>query len=163
MKLYEISEKLIALQGKLERGELTQEQVADTLESLDMSFQDKVEGTIKMIKSFEAEAKAYKEASDEFKAKEKRAKQSAERLKNYLDTHLRAQEIEELKAGMFTISYRKNPPSVEILQEENLPRAYKRTKIVVEADKTKIKKALQDGEEVPGAKLITDKKTLKID
>lgn len=53
-----------------------------------------------------------------------------------------------------------NPPSVKINDEELIPDKFKKEKISITIDKTAIKKAIQDGEEVIGAELVVNKTLL---
>ena len=52
----------------------------------------------------------------------------------------------------FTV--KNNPPSVKINDEELIPEKFKKEKVTITVDKTAIKKAIQDGEEVLGAELV---------
>ncbi len=55
----------------------------------------------------------------------------------------------------FTV--KNNPPSVKINDEELIPDKFKKEKVSITIDKTAIKKAIQDGEEVIGAELVVGK------
>ena len=55
----------------------------------------------------------------------------------------------------FTV--KNNPPSVKINDEEMIPEKFKKEKVTISIDKTAIKKAIQDGEEVMGAELTVSK------
>jgi len=65
--------------------------------------------------------------------------------------------FEKIECPLFKLSIRKNPPSVEILDQLSLPPEFMRTpepKPPVPApDKAAIKAALQAGKDVPGARL----------
>lgn len=47
-----------------------------------------------------------------------------------------------------------NTDDGEILNLEEIPEEFKRTKVTVDADKTAIKKAIKAGTDVPGAEVI---------
>ena len=55
----------------------------------------------------------------------------------------------------FTV--KNNPPSVKINDEELIPDKFKKEKVSITIDKTAIKKAIQDGEDVIGAELVVGK------
>lgn len=65
-----------------------------------------------------------------------------------------------LKSLEFTnqkVTLKNNPPSVKINDEELIPDKFKKEKVSITIDKTAIKKAIQDGEEVIGAELVVGK------
>jgi len=64
----------------------------------------------------------------------------------------------EGRESSFTIT--KNPPSVEIANQEQIPGEY--LNYVASVDRTKVRADLEAGKEVPGAALVTNKTTLRI-
>ncbi len=58
------------------------------------------------------------------------------------------------RAGAFTLTRRKNPPRVEILNEDEIPQLYRKMELVEKIDKQGIAKALKDEFIVPGARLV---------
>jgi hypothetical protein len=50
------------------------------------------------------------------------------------------------------VAVRKSPPAVEVLDEEQIPDAFKR--VVQSLDKSLLRTALMTGEVVPGARLV---------
>lgn len=77
-------------------------------------------------------------------------------LKARIATHMQNAGIHKIEAndGTFTASFRKST-ATEIDDESQIPQAYIKQIITERIDKTAIKQAIQNGEEVPGAKLIT--------
>jgi len=55
------------------------------------------------------------------------------------------------------VTLKSNPPSVKINDEELIPDKFKKERVSITIDKTAIKKAIQDGEEVIGAELVVGK------
>lgn len=55
------------------------------------------------------------------------------------------------------VTLKSNPPVVKINDEELIPDKFKKEKVTISIDKTAIKKAIQDGEEVMGAELTVSK------
>lgn len=55
------------------------------------------------------------------------------------------------------VTLKNNPPSVKINDEELIPDKFKKEKVSITIDKTAIKEAIQDGEEVIGAELVVGK------
>lgn len=61
--------------------------------------------------------------------------------------------VKKIETSNGNISLRKTPESVELIDEEIIPEKFKTTVQLEKISKTDIKKALQEGEEVPGATL----------
>ena len=161
MKLYEISNQMQQLQAALEEN--PDLDLSEVMDSFDGAFSDKVEDTVKFIRSLEADAKAYAEEKKYFAEKEKAAKKQIAGLMSYLDLNMKSNDKDKLKAGVFELSYRKNPLSVEVEDTDKVPKGYKNVKIDVTIDKRKLLKDFKDShEDIPGVKFIDDKYTLKI-
>jgi hypothetical protein len=64
--------------------------------------------------------------------------------------------VDLIKCPEYVLRIKKNPPHVEIVDEEMLPPEYMRTKQVIEIDKARIKEDISADMEVPGALLVAD-------
>lgn len=69
-------------------------------------------------------------------------------------------QIKKVEGRLFTFAIQKNPPSVEITDEAQIPGDY--LDYTPKVDKAKVKEALASGQDVPGARLITDRTRLVI-
>ena len=96
--------------------------------------------------------------------RKKSLQNQADKLKDYLHRNMLAAGIKEIKAddGTFTAKIAKNPVSVDVYDMTLLDPRFVREKITYEPDKTALEAALQNGEDVQGAKLVTDKTSLRI-
>lgn len=107
--------------------------------------------------------KAYiKDLNSKVKTEEKRQ----DWLRRYLQEHMAAAGVTEItdERGVFKASLSVGrDESVEVFDEDQLPQDYLREiPAKYEADKTLIKKAIKDGFEVPGARLVKkDRLTIK--
>lgn len=147
MKLYEIVAELRDFQFEIdeETGEILN---ADELDKLELARDEKIENICLMIKNLKADATAYKAEKDSFAEKEKRAKNEADRLADYLQRML---DGETFKSTRASVTYRKSE-AVEC-DMELVPDDYLRYKDP-EPDKAKIKKAIKSGIEVDGCCLV---------
>lgn len=86
-------------------------------------------------------------------AKERQCAKLEERLLEALLLYGEEDEkgIRRIEAGTFRFSTRRNPKSVEILDENLVPEEFKVAKTTYTISKTTIKNALELGQEVPGA------------
>lgn len=127
----------------------------ETLASLYDARDAKHEGYVHVIKNAEAAAEAcYKEANA-FYARNKALKGLATRLKDTLMADLHQHGENSTTAGKFKIARQKNSqPSVILnIDAEALPTEFQR--LTIEADKTALKDALENGTEIDGVSLET--------
>ena len=152
--LYLLTQEFREAAEKLADAELPDEVIADTLESLQFPIEEKAKNVAMVIRNIEASAKAIKEAADAMILRAKSEENRAKHLKGYLQSAMEATGITKIESPYFVISLRNNPESVVIDAESQIPADYMRVvPATYSPDKTLIKKAIQDGYEVPGCHL----------
>lgn len=104
--LYEISNGMKMLLDALEDGELELEDIADTVESLELEMADKVEQCCFVLRNMEAEMKACEEEEKRFKERKQVLANKIERFKGYILTSMQAAEMTKIDAGRFKVSRR---------------------------------------------------------
>lgn len=153
MKLYELGESYTTLLEKIESGEFKFDDLKDTLEAIEEAIEMKIENIAKIVKTTESEAEIVKLEEKRLAEKRKALENSAERLKQYAEDELRKTGIQKVKGKLFTIALQKNPPSVEVLSESDIPEDYIRVVTQKSVDKKSILEVLKAGEFVPGVSL----------
>lgn len=143
MNLYEINEEMTNCIDP-ETGEVD----IDQLNALQMLKEEKIENIALWIKDLKAEAEALKAEKLAFQARQAAAENKAESLKNYLANALNG---EKFKTTRCAVSFRK-AEKVEITDELELPPEF--TTVEIKADKTAIKQAIKQGQEIAGARLV---------
>ena len=143
--LYEINEEILNCVD-METGEIVD---AEKLSQLQMAFDDKVEGIALWIKNLLSDAAAIKEEKDKLAERQKVCENKAKNLKEYLSGFLGG---EKFKTPRVSISYRKSK-SVDVQDITALPKEYLKYSEPT-ANKTEIKKAIEDGTDVPGCVLV---------
>lgn len=159
MKLYELTQNYLNLLELLENPDVPKEVVEAALEEVEGSFDDKAENIVKLIKSIEADVKGYKEEETRLSTRRKTLENKVKGLKDYLEGSMITLDKKDIKGKIFTLEIKKNPPSVIIDDFNVLPMEYK--KIEEKEDKKKIKESIDNGIEVPGAR-IEQKEGLRI-
>ena len=153
-----------------ETGEIieSEEEFNQLYESIQLDLQTKIDNTICLGKIIDGELdvidKEIKRLTKEKKARENKK----EWLKNRVDLFCRQQftdeegnlDTERLSKYKVTlphskISYRKST-SVDVFDMDKLPKEYIKTKIETSPDKIAIKNAINDGQNIDGAKLVTN-------
>lgn len=159
MKIYEIAQEELDLLNEIEEldGELTPE-LEERLKINEANMAKKMEDYCKAIRYYEmtvANAKSEKERLDKLI---KRSERSQQWLKDAILNVMNATGKPKVSAGTFTVGTRKST-AVNIIDEYSIPVRYE--VVTVKIDKTAIKDAIKNGEEVPGAQLV-ERKSLTI-
>lgn len=144
--LFEISGKfkeMLAVQESYEDDDDTslQEALNTTLESIGLSFNDKVIDCVKYIKNLEAQSDAIKKASDDMLKRRAHLDKRVASFKAYVLNNMQATQIKQVECEYFKVSLKKNPTSVRVIDESIVPEQFMRVKEVIEVDKVAIKQA----------------------
>ena len=166
MKLYELTNDYQQLLAMLdEENDFPPEAIADTLESISAEIEDKADNIACMLKSIDADITAIK-AEETRLAERRKAKQNAyDRIKAYLSDELQKAGISKLETARSKITFRKSA-SVKIDDDIFFDWAEANGKDLLtyaqpKANLTAIKKAIGDGEVIPGAQ-IDEKQNIQI-
>ena len=143
--LYEINNEILNCVD-METGEIVD---IEKLETLQLAFNEKIEGIACWIKNLLSDAKALKEEKDNLAARQKACENKAASLKEYL---YRALDGQKFKTSKVSISYRKSE-AVEIESIEDVPEQFLKYADPT-VDKTLVKQELKSGIEIPGIKLV---------
>ena len=143
-KLYEIDEAILACIDQ-ETGEILDE---EALQELQLEREAKVEAVALWYKNTLSDAEQYKQEKNAFAEKERKARDLAERLKNWLDYALSGQKF---KTTRVAISYRKSEQLIvdDVYKIDDEFLRYKEP----EPDKTKLKEAIKNGATFEGVRL----------
>lgn len=157
MPLYALSQEYRALAMQLAEGNFDEQAIADTMEASGLPEQigDKAQGCEMVARSFEADIPTIDAEIKRLQDLKKARQARADALRDYLLRNMIAGDIQVIECPLFRISIAKNPPAVDVFDEKQVPADYFTSKPAPPPviDKTLIKKAIEDGFEVPGAKL----------
>lgn len=159
MKLYEISETRLRFLEAIESGEIPEEAIADTLAGIDGEFDEKADDIACYIKTLLSESQAIKSEIDTLTERAATKKHKADKLTDYLFQQFKLSGKSKLETARNVLSIRKNPPSVQIENEESFVVWAKGNNADLltfkepTPNKKEIKIALQSGAKIPGAKL----------
>lgn len=153
--LYELAAEYRAALEELLELDWPDEVVRDTLEGLRGDLETKATNVAAFVRNLEATAAAIHEAEEKMSTRRRAIEARAERIRAYLLAHMQACGITKIECPWFVIARRKNPPSVEIVDEAALPLAFlaQPPPPPPKPDKRAILEALKRGEDVPGARL----------
>ncbi len=152
MTLYEIKNQFLVLDKFIDDNDLSKEAFKQALDQIEGSLEDKVENYIKYMKNLQGEAEMFKLEEKRMNEKRKALENHADRLKTSIDETLKELGLAELKAGLFTIKYQKNPPSLEVIDLDLIPMNYKIPQ-EIKVDKKSILQDIKAGIEVAGVEV----------
>jgi hypothetical protein len=164
--LYQITNEFLEIVGQLEEMELDQETFQDTLDSLQVPIEQKVENIVKYMKSLEALAEAKKAEAKRLSESAASDLKKAEFFKNYMTDNLKKAGINKLQAGVFSLGWRKGSEVVQV-DESKIPRADEWPELYIDRDpvfmgKTDLKKMIKEGQEIPGVSLVRNPDSLVV-
>lgn len=153
--MYQIADAYLQDLRRLEELDLDEQTVADTLEGLSGELEVKATNVAAFCRNLEASADAIKQAETQMAARRKAIENRASRIREYLKANMERTGITEIASPHFKLAIRKNPPSVVIDAESQIPESFM---VAPEPpkpypDKKLIAKAIKEGAEVPGAHL----------
>ena len=159
MNLFELKTEYQLVAHKLQDMDLDEQTIADTLEAFAGDLETKATNTVMVSRNMRATAAAIKEAEASMAARRKAIEARADYLdKRVFDTMIET-GISKIECPYFRLSIQDNPPAVEVFDSLQIPADYMReVPATFTVDKVLIKKAIQDGFDVPGAKLTHGKR-----
>lgn len=143
-----------------ETGEINTEAAAAFLDDLMLERGEKIENIALYIKCLESDAEAIANEEKRLKKRKEQKQRKAERLREYLRSSLLAFGDTKFETPRVALSFRSSK-QVVVPNVDFLPAEYVREKVTKEADKTAIKKAIEEGKEIAGA-FLEDKQNLNI-
>ena len=153
MKLYEISNKYIEFMELIETGELEEEAIKDTLESIEDEFKEKADNIACMIKNTNAEIEAINAEIRNLRKRNARKMNQVKNLTDYLKNQMIMMDKQQIETTRNKICIRKNPQTIEIEDgfiewaEKNADHLLKYQTPI--PNKKEIKEELKKGEEIP--------------
>jgi hypothetical protein len=125
--------------------------IEQLLDSSAAGIQLKAASIAAMVREFESRATAAQAEADRIAAHARGAKSHAGWLREYLLRNLQALGVKRIETATALLVVRESPPAAEVLDEDRLPDVFKR--VVYSIDRMELRKALLEGEVVPGARL----------
>ena len=156
--LYELSTELATINDEIisADGELTPD-LETRLDSVALDFRAKSQGIAKWTLDIAGVESMIETEIARLQRKKKVAENLRARLIAYVKSCMEQADVQKIEAPTITLRIQKNPPSVEILAEDQLPAKFIRIKQITELDKTGMLAARKNGEDVPGARLVSER------
>lgn len=159
-KLYEITGQLGQLQEMIDDGQPLDE-LADTLDMLNLEFDAKIDGCLKVVANLSAEAEMLKTEAAALTERKRSAEAQVESLKRYIKDCMAKAGVS--KAGGIKQATLTLPRKIlHISDDDAIPKDYCEQVVTWKTDKKAIESALKAGDVVPGAELIDSEPGLRI-
>lgn len=155
LTLYNIADQYLVDLQKLQDMEIDEQTFADTLESLSGELEIKATNVAMFVRNLEASAEAIKAAEKQMAERRKAIEAKADRIRQYLLDNMTRTGITKIDCPYFVLSVRKNPPAVEVLNQDMIPNEYFDIPEppAPTLNKNRLKEDLKAGVIVEGAKL----------
>lgn len=161
--LYKITDKFIGLMNRAEAGELTEEEYNQLGEELAIELQNKGTNIVGYALNEESLIDAIDIQIKRLQEFKKLKQNNLDRFKEYVKDNMERLGITKMDTELGILSIAKNPISVEIVNEDEIPKEFKQEIVTEKIDKTAIKKHFKEtGEMIPGTNIIDDKTSLRI-
>jgi len=154
LTLFEIAQEYRQITDVLMDTQCDEQTLADTLEGERWPLELKAQNYGFVIRNLEASAEAIDNAIVQMEARAQAMKKRAEALRARLKQGMEIAGVSELSCPYFAMKIKKNPPSVEVWDENQVPESFwvQPPPPAKRIDKKAIKAALDAGQDVPGAK-----------
>jgi len=145
--LYQLTDDLQIIQNMIEEGA---EGLEDTLESIELALEDKLEGYAMVIKNVESDVEGLKAEIKRLSERKTTLENGIKRMKENMQFALEISGNKSVKTPRFTIGLRKST-AVQIEDEEVIPEEF--VKVTKTISRSELAERLKE-QEVPGAKLV---------
>ena len=158
--LYDIRTRIMELATQ---DELNEEESFELERLITQELNTKSINIIGFVRNAEANISAIDNEIERLTLLKNKNNNTLSRFKEYVKDNMTALQLEKIQTSIGTLRVQKNPISVEIVDEEQIPIEYKKEKTVVSVDKTAIKNNFKEtGEIIPGTRIITGKTSLRV-
>lgn len=150
MLLYELSTLAAQILEQLESEDGIDKNL---YESLKLDEEEKIVSCARIYRQILSDAQACKDEEKRLSERKKKLENSAQRLKDMMFEGMKMTGVNTIRRPEFDIMIKKNPPSLRIDKEENIPNEYFKNLAPV-LDKTLLKNAVKSGLNLEGVQLV---------
>lgn len=160
--IYELTQDYLKIMSMMEDPELDPQTLADTLEAVEGALEVKAENYAKIIKNLEGDIAAIKSEVDRLSEKKRTIENNIKNMKATLQGSMEITGKTRFKTGLFSFGIQKNAPSVVVdTNINNLPPEFLKFR-EPEVNKTKLKEAIMNGENLEGFAHLEQSESLRI-
>ena len=158
--LYQITSAFPLL---MENDEITDEDKSKIKEELTLLLQQKSQNTIGYIRNMELTIEAMKSEEKRITEQRKKLEKRESNFKEYVRECMEQSGLTKIETPLGTLSIARNPISVEVVNENDIPSEYKQEITTTKVDKKAITDNFKEtGEIIPGVNILTNNYSLRI-
>lgn len=157
MKLFEIND---AIKQIADKDDLDPEMLKDTLDSLTLTRDEKLDGLAGLIERDSADIDFLTNKIKQLTEQKRHFENQKNNLLNYMTEVIDDAGLKQVKTEHYILKPRNYRQKTIISDESKLPDSYHVKKEVLSIDKRKLYSDLKDGVNVPGAHLEPNRKTV---
>lgn len=147
----------------MEQEEMAPELKEELERELTVLLHEKSQNIIGYTRNIELTIEAMKTEEKRMSEQRKALENKLDKFKEYVKNCMEQGGFTKVDTGLGTLTIAKNPMSVEIENENDVPAEFKQEIVTVKVDKTAIKNHFKEtGEVLPGIKIVDDKTSLRI-
>lgn len=122
--LYQLTDQWVQVSDLLQSGEYDEQTLKDTLEAIQVSLEEKVDGYAAVIKNFDAENVAIDLEIKRLQERKRINVNAISRLKENLMYSLEQTGQKKIKTALNTATIRNNAASLDVTSEDNIPKEF---------------------------------------
>jgi len=160
LSLYDITNAFPIL---MEQEEMSKEDKRKVEEELTLLLQQKSQNTIGYVRNIELTIEAMKIEEKRISEQRKTLENRLTKFKEYVKECMEKGGFTKVETELGSLTIAKNPASVEIVNEDEIPSEFKQEVVTVKIDKTAIKNHFKETGEIPtGVNILTNNTSLRI-
>lgn len=154
-RLLSLSDETIEILYLLDSGEGDESELVARLEEVSAALAQKLDRAAWAVRDLDRLAAARKEEADKLREQSKRIESAAERLKALMLLAMQQTGQQRVETPRYTLRIQKNPPRVDVLEEQLVPGEFKRIVVTTTVDKRAIlERVKQTGEVIDGVEIV---------
>lgn len=159
MRLYDLTTQYADVLSFLE-DDADNENLQTMLDGLEGKIEEKVENTVKIIKSLESDSAGIDAEIKRLTSRKAALTNNIDYLRNNLHASMIAVNTDKIKGNLFTVSLQNNPCKVNVIDEDWIPEYYFNIpEVKPQLDKKRLAEDLKSGVYAgPGAALIQEQR-----
>lgn len=124
--LYDLTDTMKHLLDLAQSGEIEQETIDATIESMDLKsdVENKIESYVIVMDELKAQSKRIKAEEQRLAKRRKSIEKNEKRMKETLLDQMKLIDMPKVKTDKFTIWYQNNPESLLVNDESNIPKRF---------------------------------------
>lgn len=162
MKLYELSHAFVVVREMFEDGDIDQQAFTDTIEQIDLDFEEKIKNCVIMMREHDRNIETLKAEIDRLDKMVKSEAAATDWIEGYISRSMIITGKDKIDLGLFKLTLKAAAQKTKVLDESKIPSEFFVTIPELKLlDKRALLAALKLGE-IAGAELEEGKRALTI-